>query len=76
MASKLTPITTLPGKIDAAAKKVCGAIDKAHGLEGEEKEALRDLREGIVGLQSETKVYEVLITAIIKDSDASERIQR
>jgi hypothetical protein len=66
-----TPIMTLAGAIISAARGVCDAIDKALGLGSEEDGALKDLRDEIAGLQSETKVYEVLIAAMPEDSDAS-----
>jgi len=56
--------------VGGAAFAVRQAIDKAIELEYEERQALKELREGIESLRSDIMVYEVLLSAMENDTNA------
>ena len=57
----------------AAAMAVCQAVDKAIELEHEERQALKELREGVESLKSDTLVYKVLLNSMESDTNLEER---
>ena len=57
--------------VGAAAMAVCTAIDKAIELEHEERHALKDLRNGVESLKSDTLVYKVLLNVMEDDAALS-----
>jgi len=59
--------------VGTAAVAVCQAVDKASELENEEKQALKELREGVESLKSDTLVYKVLLNAMESDTDLDKR---
>jgi hypothetical protein len=59
--------------VGAAAMAVCEAIDKALELEHDERHALKELREGVESLRSDTRVYKVLMTTMEDDTDLNGR---
>ena len=58
--------------VGAATVAVYGAIDKALELEHEERGALKDLRESVRSLKSDTMVYKVLLNAMANDTGPNE----
>ena len=69
MAEPDTPekILSLVNCVNSAAKKACDAIDE-QDPHGEVKDALRDLRQGVQGLKSDTMMYRVLIATMQNDT--------
>ena len=59
--------------VGATAMAVCSAIDKAIELEHKERLALKELREGVEGLRSDTTVYKVLLNAMAHNTDGNGR---
>ena len=54
--------------VGGAAKTVCNAIDKVQESEREAQHTLRDLRQAIESLKSDSVVYKVLIIAMQNDT--------
>ena len=54
--------------VSGAAKTVCDAIDKAQESERDAQHTLKELRQGVESLKSDTMVYKVLITAMQNDT--------
>ena len=59
--------------VGTASIAVCKVIDETIELEHEERHALKDLREGIDSIKSDTLVYKVLMNAMENDTDLSGR---
>ena len=59
--------------VDAAAMAVCLAVDKAIEFEHKDQHALKELREALDSLKSETSVYKVHLNAIKDDTNRSNR---
>ena len=59
--------------VRATAIAVCSTIDKAIELEHEERQALKELGKAVESLKSDTVVYQVLLNAILGDTDVNGR---
>jgi len=59
--------------VGTATMAVCEAVGKETELEHEERQALKELREGVESLKSDTLVYKDLLNAMESDTDLDKR---